>query len=64
MFKRMPIETKYIPEKELEAIYQRKLKNAQKTDSKATMETIDKRVTLGEAWEQYTGNKSRKDIKE
>tara|TARA_R100001463_G_scaffold15278_1_gene39892 strand:- start:859 stop:9492 length:8634 start_codon:yes stop_codon:yes gene_type:complete len=64
MFKRMPIETKYIPEKDLEAIYQRKLKNAQKTDSKATMETIDKRVNLGEAWEQYVGNKSRKDFKE
>jgi len=64
MFKKMPIETKYIPEKELEAIYQRKLKNAQKTDSKATMETINKRVNLGEAWEQYTGNKSRSNIKE
>lgn len=28
------------------------------------METINKRVTLGEAWEQYTGNKSRSNIKE
>ena len=27
------------------------------------METIDKRVTLGEAWEQYLGNYSRKNLK-
>ena len=62
MFKRMLIEHKHIPKEDLEAIYQRKLQNAQKNDSKATMETIDKRVTLGEAWEQYLGNYSRKNL--
>ena len=62
MFKRMLIEHKHIPKEDLEAIYQRKLQNAQKNDSKATMETIDKRVTLGEAWEQYVGNYSRKNL--
>ena len=63
MFKRMLVEHKHIPKEDLEAIYQRKLEYAQKNDSKATMETIDKRVTLGEAWEQYLGNYSRKNLK-
>jgi hypothetical protein len=63
-FKRMLIEHKYIPKKDLEAIYQGKLNELQKTNSKATMEDVNKRVTLGEAWNQYIGNKSRKDFKE
>ena len=62
MFKRMLVEHKHIPKKDLEAIYQRKLINAQKNDSKATMETIDKRITLGEAWEQYLGGYTRKNL--
>tara|TARA_Y100000592_G_scaffold77105_1_gene120830 strand:+ start:948 stop:9452 length:8505 start_codon:yes stop_codon:yes gene_type:complete len=62
--KKIQVNTEYIPKEDLEAIYQGKLNALQKTNSKATMEDVNKRVTLGEAWMQYTGNFSPDKVKD
>jgi len=62
--KNIKVNIEYIPKKDLEAIYQGKLNVLQKNNSKATMEDINKRVNLGEAWMQYTRNFSPDKIKD